>query len=47
MATVHARKRGNKWEYRFEAAAVGGQRKQICKSGYLTKKEAMEAGAKA
>lgn len=47
MATVHARKRGNKWEYRFEAAAVGGQRKQICKIGYLTKKEAMEAGAKA
>lgn len=47
MATVHARKRGNKWEYRFEAASVGGQRKQICKSGYLTKKEAMEAGAKA
>lgn len=47
MATVHARKRGNKWEYRFEAASIGGIRKQICKSGYLTKKEAMEAGAKA
>ena len=47
MATVHARKRGNKWEYRFEAASVGGVRKQICKSGYLSKKEAMEAGAKA
>lgn len=47
MSTVHARKRGNKWEYRFEAAAVGGQRKQICKSGFLTKKDAMEAGAKA
>ncbi len=47
MATVHARKRGNKWEYRFEAASVAGQRKQICKSGYLSKKEAMEAGAKA
>ena len=37
MATVHARKRGNKWEYRFEAAEVGGQRKHICKCGYLTK----------
>ena len=47
MATVHARRRGNKWEYRFEAASVGGVRKQICKSGYLSKKEAMEAGAKA
>lgn len=47
MATVHARKRGNKWEYRFEAASVAGQRKQICKSGYASKKEAMEAGAKA
>ena len=43
MATVHARKRGNKWEYRFEAASVAGQRKQICKSGYLSKKEAMYA----
>lgn len=47
MATVHARRRGNKWEYRFEAASINGLRKQICKSGYLTKKEAMEAGAKA
>lgn len=47
MATVHARRRGNKWEYRFEAASVAGQRKQICKSGFLSKKEAMEAGTKA
>ena len=37
MATVHARRRGNKWEYRFEAASVAGQRKQICKSGFLSK----------
>ena len=47
MATVHARRRGNKWEYRFEAASINGLRKQICKSGYASKKEAMEAGAKA
>ena len=33
MSTVHARKRGNKWEYRFEAAAVGGQRKMLWKRG--------------
>lgn len=47
MAEVNVRKRGNKWEYRFEAAKVDGKRKQISKSGFNTKKEALEAGAKA
>lgn len=31
MATVHARRRGNKWEYRFEAASVGGVRETLIK----------------
>ena len=47
MAKINVRKRGNKWEYRFEAAKVDGKRKQISKSGFNTKKEALEAGTKA
>mgnify|MGYP003294995945 CR=1 FL=1 len=47
MASVNVTKRGDKWQYRFEAAAVGGKRKQISKSGFRTKKEALEAGTKA
>lgn len=35
------------WEYRFEAAKVGGKRKHISKAGFRTKKEAEEAGTKA
>ena len=35
------------WEYRFEAAKVNGKRKHISKSGFRTKKEAEQAGAKA
>lgn len=47
MASVSVSKRGAKWQYRFEAASVGGKRKQISKSGFRTKKEAEEAGNKA
>lgn len=47
MASVSVSKRGAKWQYRFEAASVGGKRKQISKSGFRTKKEAMEAGTQA
>ena len=47
MASINVTKRGEKWQYRFEAAAVGGKRKQISKSGFRTKKEALEAGTKA
>ena len=47
MASVNVRKRGQKWQYQFEAAVVDGKRKQITKSGFRTKKEALEAGAKA
>lgn len=44
MASVNVRKRGDKWEYRFEAAKIDGKRKHISKSGFRTKKEAIEAG---
>lgn len=47
MAEVNARKRGTKWQYYFEAAKVDGKRQRICKSGFTTKKEALEAGVKA
>ena len=49
MAEVTARKRpnGKTWEYRFETALIGGKRKQVSKAGFRTKKEALEAGAKA
>lgn len=35
------------WEYRFEIASVGGQRKHQSKAGFKTKKEAEIAGTKA
>lgn len=47
MADLTARKRGNKWEYRFEGAKINGKRQQFSKSGFSTKKAALEAGAKA
>lgn len=47
MAKVNTRKRGNKWQYQFEAASINGTRKQISKSGFKTKKEALSAGIKA
>ena len=47
MAEVNTRKRGSKWEYRFEMASVDGRRKQKSKGGFRTKKEALEAGTKA
>lgn len=47
MASVSVSKRGTKWQYRFEGASVGGKRKQYSKSGFRTKKEALEAGTKA
>ena len=45
MAELNTRKRNGKWEYRFEAAKIGGKRKQITKGGFKTKKECLEAGA--
>lgn len=47
MSDLNARKRGDKWEYRFEAAKIEGKRNQISKGGFRTKKDALEAGAKA
>lgn len=47
MASVNTRKRGQTWQYQFEAATIDGKRKQITKSGFRTKKEALEAGTKA
>lgn len=47
MAEVNTRKRGDKWEYRFEAAKIEGKRNQISKGGFKTKKEALEEGTKA
>lgn len=52
MAQVNVRNRkkadgSNNWEYRFEAAKIDGKRKHISKGGFKTKKEALEAGAKA
>ena len=47
MAEVTARKRGSKWEYRFEGVSIDGKRKQYSRSGFKTKKEALTAGAEA
>lgn len=44
MGEVTARKRGKKWEWRFETAPIGGNRTQASKGGFLTKKDALEAG---
>ena len=44
MGEVTARKRGKKWEWRFETASINGKRNQASKGGFLTKKEALEAG---
>lgn len=47
MTNLRLEKRGNVWQYSFEAARVGGKRKRISKSGFRTKAEASAAGAKA
>ncbi|MDE6148790.1 MAG: site-specific integrase [Ruminococcus sp.] len=47
MADINTRKRGNKWEYRFEGAKINGKRNQITKGGFSTKKDALIAGTKA
>ena len=40
-------KHGKTYEYRFEIAQVGGERKGISKGGFLTQKEAKKAGLEA
>lgn len=47
MSELNIRKRGKKWQYQFEIAPVNGKRKQKTKSGFNTKKDALEAGTKA
>jgi len=47
MGKVNTRKRGNYWEYYFEAAKIDGMRNKISKSGFTTKKDALVAGTKA
>ena len=44
---VNIKKRGNVYQYQFEIAPVNGTRKYINKSGFKSKREAMEAGIKA
>ena len=40
-------KHGKTYEYRFEIAQVGGERKWISKGGFLSEKEAKKAGLEA
>lgn len=47
MSSLNITRRSNGWQYRFEGAAIEGKRKQFSKSGFKTKKEALEAGTKA
>lgn len=54
MAKINVRDRNKNrpdkkpnWEYRFEIAKIGGKRKSLTKTGFKTKKEALDAGAKA
>ena len=44
---INIRKRGNVYQYCFEAGKVNGKRKQITKSGFKTKNEAYIAGQQA
>ena len=44
---INIRKRGNVYQYCFEAGKVNGKRKQITKSGFKTKNEAYLARQKA
>ena len=47
MSNLNVRKRGEKWEYRFEGAKIDGKRKQYSKGGFRTKKDALDAGTAA
>lgn len=44
MGKVSTRKRGQKWQYYFEIASIGGKRQWETGSGFRTKSEALEAG---
>ena len=47
MSSINITKRGKYYQYRFEGSPIDGKRKQYSKSGFRTKKEALEAGTKA
>ena len=47
MGSINIRKRGKVFQYSFEIAKITGKRKQITKSGFRTKGEALEEGTKA
>lgn len=47
QVTARQQKNSKNWEYRFEGAKVDGKRKFYSKSGFKTKKLALEEGAKA
>ena len=47
MGNVYIQKRGKEYQYQFAIAPVNGKRKNINKSGFRTKSEALEAGNKA
>lgn len=47
MASLTIQKRGSVYQYKFEIASEDGKRKFINKSGFKTKKEAIENGNKA
>lgn len=44
---INIKKRGNVYQYCFEAGKINGKRKQITKSGFRNKNEAYMAGQKA
>lgn len=41
---VSVRKRGKVYQYQFDVAPIDGKRKRKTKSGFATKKEALEEG---
>ena len=47
MASLTIQKRGSVYQYKFEIASEDGKRKFINKSGFKTKKDAIESGNKA
>lgn len=47
IGSVNTRKRCKFWQYSFKSAKINGKRKQITKSEFKTKKEALEEGIKA
>ena len=47
IMAISVTKRGKYWQYRFDTGKIDGVRKQVSKSGFKSKKDAMQAGIKA